>query len=202
MKIIFATKNQGKVREIRKILGSPDIEVLTMKEAGLDCDPDENGATFAENALIKCRAIAQLIPERHRDTVIMSDDSGLVVDALGGEPGVRSARYLGYDTPYTIKNADIIARLDGLEGPDRSARFECAVGAILYDGTELCTAGTMEGRIALEPAGAGGFGYDPILYIPEYGCTGAELTEDAKNAISHRGKALRSMLELLREKAL
>ena len=202
MKIIFATKNQGKVREIKDILGAPDVEVITMKEAGLDCDPDENGTTFAENALIKCRAIAELLPVRSSDTVIMSDDSGLVVDALGGDPGVHSARYLGYDTPYTIKNADIIARLDGLTGDARSARFACAVGAILSDGTELCTTGTMEGRIAYEPAGSGGFGYDPILYIPEYGCTGAELTEEAKNAISHRGKALRSMMELLSEKAL
>lgn len=202
MKIIFATGNPAKVREIREILDDPETEVLTMKEAGVFCDPEENGTSFRENALIKCRAVAALMPGRDRDTVIMSDDSGLVVDAIGGEPGVQSARYMGRDTSYEIKNRNIIDRLTGRTGAERSARFECEVGAILSDGTELSAHGVMEGQIAYEPAGRGGFGYDPILFLPEYGCTSAEISEEEKNRISHRGKALRSMVAILREKGI
>ena len=124
---------------------------------------------------------------------MLADDSGLVVDALNGEPGVHSARYMGEETSYEIKNRQIIRRLEGAEGRDRSARFVCVIAAVLPDGTERKTEGTMEGVIAMEPAGEGGFGYDPILYLPEYGKTGAELTMEEKNAISHRGKALRAM---------
>ncbi len=202
MKIIFATGNPAKVREIRAILDDPATEVMTMKEAGVFCDPEENGTTFRENALIKCRAVAAQMPDRDADTVIMSDDSGLVVDAIGGEPGVQSARYMGRDTSYEIKNRNIIDRLAGRTGEERSARFECAVGAVLSDGTELCAFGTMEGRIAFEPAGSGGFGYDPILFLPEYGCTSAEISGEEKNRISHRGKALRSMIQILRERGV
>ncbi|MBO5998685.1 MAG: RdgB/HAM1 family non-canonical purine NTP pyrophosphatase [Lachnospiraceae bacterium] len=202
MKIIFATGNENKVKEIRKILDDPDITIMTMKEAGCVCDPDENGADFAENALIKCRALAALLPDRTPDTVIMSDDSGLCIDALGGEPGVHSARFMGHETSYDIKNRELIRRLEGIEGDQRSARFECAAAAVLSDGSELVCTGTMEGLIAQEPAGANGFGYDPILYLPQYGCTSAEISEEEKNSISHRGEALRGLRLLLREKGL
>ena len=202
MKIIFATGNENKVKEIRKILDDPGIDILTMKEAGCVCDPDENGTTFGENALIKCRALAALLPDRSADTVIMSDDSGLCIDALGGEPGIRSARFMGHETSYDIKNRELIRRLEGVEGGQRSARFECAAAAILSAGSELLCTGKMEGLIAMEPSGANGFGYDPILYLPQYGCTSAEISEEEKNAISHRGAALRGLRELLREKGL
>lgn len=187
-KIIFATGNEGKMREIREILKELQVPVLSMKEAGVSPDIEENGTTFAENAEIKARAVWNCT-----GGIVLADDSGLEVDALGGEPGVYSARYMGEDTSYEIKNKEIIHRLEGVSGQDRSARFVCVIAAVLPDGTVRRTEGTMEGLIAMEPAGTEGFGYDPILYIPEYGKTGAELTMEEKNAISHRGKALRAM---------
>lgn len=187
-KIIFATGNEGKMREIREILKGLLVPVLSMKEAGVSLDIEENGTTFAENAEIKARAVWNCT-----GGIVLADDSGLVVDALGGEPGVYSARYMGEDTSYEIKNRAIIRRLDGVSGQDRSARFVCVIAAVLPDGTVRRTEGTMEGVIAMEPAGEEGFGYDPILYIPEYGKTGAQLTMEEKNAVSHRGKALRAM---------
>ncbi|HJB06390.1 MAG TPA: XTP/dITP diphosphatase [Candidatus Enterocloster faecavium] len=187
-RIIFATGNEGKMREIREILKELGVPVLSMKEAGVSLDIEENGSTFEENAMIKARAVWN-----RTGGIVLADDSGLVVDALNGEPGVHSARYMGEETSYEIKNRQIIRRLEGAEGRDRSARFVCVIAAVLPDGTERKTEGTMEGVIAMEPAGEGGFGYDPILYLPEYGKTGAELTMEEKNAISHRGKALRAM---------
>lgn len=187
-RIIFATGNEGKMREIREILKELGVPVLSMKEAGVSLDIEENGSTFEENAMIKARAVWN-----RTGGIVLADDSGLVVDALNGEPGVHSARYMGEETSYEIKNRQIIRRLEGAEGRDRSARFVCVIAAVLPDGTERKSEGTMEGVIAMEPAGEGGFGYDPILYLPEYGKTGAELTMEEKNAISHRGKALRAM---------
>ncbi len=187
-KIIFATGNEGKMREIREILKELQVPVLSMKEAGVSLNIEENGSTFAENAEIKARAIWNCT-----GGIVLADDSGLVVDALGGEPGVYSARYMGEDTSYEIKNREIIRRLEAVSGQDRSARFVCIIAAVLPDGTVRKTEGTMDGVIAMEPAGEEGFGYDPILYIPEYGKTGAQLTMEEKNAISHRGKALRAM---------
>ena len=187
-KIIFATGNEGKMREIREILKELQVPVLSMKEAGVSLNIEENGATFAENAEIKARAVWNCT-----GGIVLADDSGLVVDALGGEPGVYSARYMGEDTSYEIKNREIIRRLEAVSGQDRSARFVCIIAAVLPDGTVRKTEGTMDGVIAMEPAGEEGFGYDPILYIPEYGKTGAQLTMEEKNAISHRGKALRAM---------
>ena len=187
-RIIFATGNEGKMREIREILKELGVPVLSMKEAGVSLEIEENGSTFEENAMIKARAVWN-----RTGGIVLADDSGLVVDALNGEPGVHSARYMGEETSYEIKNRQIIRRLEGAEGRDRSARFVCVIAAVLPDGTERKTEGTMEGVIAMEPAGEGGFGYDPILYLPEYGKTGAELTMEEKNAISHRGKALRAM---------
>ena len=179
--IIFATGNENKMREIREIFEGLPFVIHSLKEAGLVSDPEENGATFAENAFIKAEAVHALRP----DAIVMSDDSGLSVDYLNGEPGVFSARWLGRDTSYT-------------EGDARSARFTAAIACILPDGTRLLTEAHMEGRIATAPAGENGFGYDPILYLPEYGKCSAELSEHEKNAISHRGKALRQMQEKLR----
>lgn len=187
-KIIFATGNEGKMREIREILKELQVPVLSMKEAGVSLNIEENGSTFAENAEIKARAVWNCT-----GGIVLADDSGLVVDALGGEPGVYSARYMGEDTSYEIKNREIIRRLEAVSGQDRSARFVCIIAAVLPDGTVRKTEGTMDGVIAMEPAGEEGFGYDPILYIPEYGKTGAQLAMEEKNAISHRGKALRAM---------
>ena len=201
MRIVFATGNKDKMREIRKILGSLDAEILSMKEAGVDVDVEENGNTFSENARIKATEIYRILqekePEAAGSTVVLADDSGLEVDYLGGEPGIYSARYLGKDTPYSEKNSIIIDRLKDAKDEERSARFVCAIAACLPGGKALDTLGKMEGRIAYEIAGENGFGYDPIFFLPEYNKTSAELTEDEKNAISHRGKALREMEKLL-----
>ena len=200
MRIVFATGNKDKLKEIRKILGGLGLEIISMAEAGVQGDVEENGTTFSENSMIKARAVAgELKGKGESDCIVLADDSGLEIDYLNGEPGIYSARYMGHDTPYSEKNAAIIKRLEGVEDEKRSARFVCAISAILPDGKELGTLGKMEGRIGYEIAGSNGFGYDPIFFLPEYGKTSAELTEDEKNAISHRGKALRSMEEVLRK---
>ena len=194
-KIIFATGNVNKVREIKAILADLNMEVLSMKEVGVSAEAEENGSTFIENAVIKAKDIASRVPE----AIVMADDSGLVVDALNGEPGIYSARYLGEDTPYSIKNANIISRLEGVPVEKRTARFACAIAAVLPNGMVLTTEGTIEGYIGYEERGNGGFGYDPIFMVPEYGCSTAELSAEAKNAISHRGKALQTMKTKLQE---
>ena len=194
-KVIFATSNAGKMKEVRSILEDLDVEVLSMKEAGVFVDVVEDGTTFEENATIKATAIQKECGE-----IVLADDSGLEVDFLNKEPGIYSARYMGEDTSYRIKNKSIIDRLEGVEGEDRSARFVCAIAAAFPDGTVEITRGTIEGQIGYEEKGENGFGYDPIFYVPEYGCTTAELTLDQKNEASHRGKALRKMKEIIREK--
>ncbi len=192
-KIIFASNNQGKIREVKDMLADPDVEVLSMKEAGIDMDIEENGTTFQQNALIKARAVYNVTHE-----LTIADDSGLEIDWMNGEPGVYSARFMGHDTSYDIKNAAILEKMKNVRGADRSARFVCAMAAILPDGREITTRGTMEGVIADRIEGSNGFGYDPILYLPEFGKTSAQLTEDEKNRISHRGKALRELVRELR----
>ena len=200
MKIVFATGNKNKMKEIRKILGGLGMEIQSMSEAGVEGDVEENGSSFAENSMIKARAVAaELKAKGEEDCIVLADDSGLEIDYLNGEPGIYSARYMGHDTPYSEKNAAIIERLLGVKDEDRTARFVCAISAVLPDGRELGTLGKMEGRIGYEIAGENGFGYDPIFFLPEYGKTSAEISEDEKNAISHRGKALRSMQKLLGE---
>ena len=194
-KIVFATGNEGKMREVRLILQDLGFPVLSMKEAGVSLDIEENGTTFAENAMIKARAVWE-----KTGGIVLADDSGLVVDYLGGEPGVYSARYLGEDTSYEIKNQAIIDRLADAKEEERTARFVSAIAAVLPDGSELVTEGTVEGLIAHEPAGNGGFGYDPIFYLPEYGVTSAEIPIEKKNEISHRGKDLEAMKIKLRER--
>ena len=190
--IVFATGNEGKMREVRMILADLGMEILSIKEAGGHADIVEDGETFAQNAEIKSKAVWA-----RTGGIVLADDSGLAVDYLGGEPGVYSARYMGEDTSYDIKNQAIIDRLKGAKGKERSARFVCDIAAVLPDGTVIHTEGFMEGQIAEKPAGTEGFGYDPILYIPELGVTSAELTLEQKNQISHRGKALRAMKEEL-----
>ena len=164
MRIIFATGNAGKMREIREIMADMDMEICSMKEAGISLDIEENGTTFEENAQIKAKAVAACTKD-----IVLADDSGLEVDYLNKEPGVYSAR------------------------------FVCAIAAVLPDGKTLVTRETIEGYIGECPAGENGFGYDPIFYVDEYHCSTAELTEEQKNEISHRGKALRSMKKLLHE---
>lgn len=188
--IIFATGNAGKMVEIREILAGLDMEILSMKEAGIQVDIVEDGKTFQENALIKARAIHGVT-----GALVLADDSGLEVDAMDKAPGIYSARFMGEDTSYDIKNQAIIDRLKGLEGEARSARFRCVIAAVFPDGSEAVTEGTIEGQIAHSPSGNGGFGYDPIFYLPERKCTTADLTAEEKNAISHRGIALRKMRE-------
>ena len=193
--MIFATTNQGKVREIKAILGDIGEDILSLKEAGITADIVEDGATFEENAIIKAKAIMELTGQ-----IVLADDSGLEVDAMNKEPGIYSARFMGEDTPYEEKNRAIIERLEGVEGDARSARFVCVIAAAFPDGEVITTRGTIEGVIAKEPAGTNGFGYDPIVYVPEYGMTTGQMEPEQKNAISHRGKALMAMKKILKER--
>lgn len=194
-KLVFATGNEGKMKEVRSILKDCGYDILSMKEAGIDIDIEENGTTFEENALIKARAVF----EHCKDVdVVLADDSGLEVDYLDKAPGVYSARFMGEDTPYSIKNNEIIKRLEGVEEEKRTARFVCVIAGVFADGTTCTTRGTIEGIIGYEERGENGFGYDPIFFLPEKGRSTAELDEEEKNAISHRGKALREMANKLR----
>jgi len=189
-KLILASSNKGKIREIKELL--PDYEILSMAEAGFEGDIEENGTTFEENAMIKAHAVW----EKTGHTVL-ADDSGLEVDAINKEPGIYSARYLGEDTPFDKKMDDVLRRLEGMPQDKRTARFVCAMAAVLPDGTEKTVRGTMEGFIGYEKRGTNGFGYDPIFVVPEYDLTVAELDSDQKNKISHRGMALKKMKEAL-----
>lgn len=192
-KIILASNNQNKVTEVKEILKDKNVEIVSLKEAGIDVDVEENGTTFEENALIKARTVCKMT-----GNITMADDSGLEVDYMDKQPGVYSARFMGHDTSYDIKNKAIIDKLEGVEGDARSARFVAAIAVVFPDGKEIVTKGTMEGLIAREPAGDNGFGYDPIVYLPEYDMTSAQLSPEEKNKISHRGKALKKMAEELK----
>lgn len=187
-KLVFATGNEGKMKEIRMILKDLPYEVVSLKDLGIQAEIEENGTTFEENAIIKAKTIMELTGE-----MVMADDSGLEVDYLDKAPGIYSARYLGEDTPYEVKNQSIIEALKDAKDEERSARFVCAIACVFPDGTEITTRGTIEGFIGYEPKGENGFGYDPIFYVPEYNCSTAELSSDVKNRISHRGKALEAM---------
>ena len=191
-KLIFATGNADKMKEIRMILGDCDYDIISMKEAGIKIDIDENGTTFEENAIIKAKAIMAVT-----GCLTLADDSGLEVDALNKEPGVYSARYMGENTSYDIKNQSILDRLQGVTGSDRSARFVCVIAAAFPDGRIITRRGTIEGVIADKPCGEEGFGYDPIFFVPELGKTTAQLDPREKNLISHRGKALTAIREEL-----
>lgn len=193
--IIFATGNKDKMREIREIMADIDVEVISMKEAGIIVDVVEDGTTFEENSLIKAKAIAA-----HTDAIVLADDSGLEIDYLEKAPGVYSARFMGEDTSYDIKNQALIDKLEGVPKEQRTARFVCAIGAVLPNKETLVVRETMEGYIGYEIAGENGFGYDPIFYLDEFGCSSAALSREQKNEISHRGKALRAMRDILLER--
>lgn len=194
-RIIFATGNADKMKEIRMILSDTGMEILSMKEAGAAPDIVEDGRTFEENAQIKAKAVARLFP----DDIVMADDSGLEIDYLNGEPGIYSARYMGEDTSYEIKNQNLIERLKGVKKEQRTARFVCAIAAVLPDGQTRTVRGTIEGYIGEKSAGTNGFGYDPIFYVDAYGCSTAQLSPEDKNKVSHRGNALRAMREELKK---
>lgn len=194
-KIIVATGNQNKMKEIREIIKREDIEFVSLKDEGLqDIEIVEDGKTFEENAVIKAKTIAGITKN-----IVIADDSGLEVDYLDKAPGVYSARYMGEDTPYTIKNNHIIELLKDAKGEERSARFVCVIACVMPDGETFTTRGTIEGRIGYEEKGENGFGYDPIFYLPERGCTTAELPSEQKNEISHRGRALKAMYKKLED---
>ena len=204
MRIIFATGNAGKMREIRDILADVDAEVFSLKDMGLRSEADETGETFAENALIKIREIYDILQPagNMKDTVIMADDSGLCIDALDGAPGVHSARYMGHDTDYKVKNQAILDLMKDVPVEKRGAGFVCHISAIDEKGRVYDAEGEMRGRIAYESRGKEGFGYDPIFYLPEMGRTSGELSEEEKNRISHRGKVLRMMKAILKDEGL
>ena len=196
-RMIFATGNENKMVEIREILGDLPLEILSMKQAGIRADIEENGTSFEENALIKAREVCRLAGE-----MVLADDSGLEIDYLNGEPGIYSARYMGENTSYRVKNKNLMERLEGVPNEKRTARFVCAIAAVFPDGKELVVRGTVEGIIGYEERGENGFGYDPIFYLPERGLTTAELPPEEKISISHRGNALRKMKELLEKENL
>ncbi|MBQ1681688.1 MAG: RdgB/HAM1 family non-canonical purine NTP pyrophosphatase [Agathobacter sp.] len=193
-KIVFATGNKDKLREVREIMKDMDVEVVSMKEEGILVDIVEDGTSFEENATIKARTIAE-----HTDAIVLADDSGLEVDYLNKEPGIYSARYMGEDTSYTIKNQAILDRLEGTTKEQRTARFVCAIAAVLPDKKVLVTRQTMEGTIGFQADGENGFGYDPIFVPDGYDCSSAAISAEEKNKISHRGKALRAMRDMLKE---
>lgn len=192
-KIIFATTNEGKMAEIRMIMSDLNVELYSLKDMNIDIHIEETGTTFEENAIIKAKTICQMTGQ-----MVMADDSGLEVDYMDKAPGVYSARYLGEDTPYSIKNQTILDNLKDAKGDERSARFVCAIAAAFPDGRVITTVATIEGLIADRERGKNGFGYDPLLYVPEYDMTTGEMEVELKNKISHRGKALELMKEKLK----
>lgn len=207
--IIFATGNAGKMKEIREILNGTGWNVLSLKDAGIDAEIEENGTTFEENAKIKAEGIRNWCLENGipgcsgisaKEIIVLADDSGLEIDYLNKEPGIYSARYAGTNTSYDIKNSLLLSRMKGVPDKQRTARFVCAVAAVFPNGDKEVVRGTMEGCIGYEIAGANGFGYDPIFFLPEYGCTSAELALEKKNELSHRGEALRMMRQIMEKK--
>jgi len=194
IRLVFATGNQGKVNEFRQMLGE-SYEILSMKDLDVEVEIVEDGKTFEENAVIKAKTVMEATGE-----MVLADDSGFEVDCLGGEPGIYSARYMGEDTPYSVKNAELLRRCEGVPEDKRDARFVCVIACAYPDGTVDTATGVIEGKIAHEPKGENGFGYDPVFYLPERGCTTGELPPEEKNAISHRGIAVRKMVEILKKR--
>ena len=192
-RIVFATGNENKMVEIRMILSDLGMPVYSMKELGVEADIVEDGISFEENAEIKARAISRLLP----NDIVLADDSGLEIDYRDKAPGIYSARFAGEDTSYDVKNCILLDKLEGIPEEERTARFVCAVAAAFPDGSVETVRGTIEGSIAQEMLGENGFGYDPIFYVPEYGCTTAQMDPDKKNELSHRGNALRAMRKII-----
>ena len=194
LKLIIATSNKDKVREIGEILKDTHFTAVSMHEEGLDPDIVEDGKTFEENALIKARAVHELA----EDCYVMADDSGLCIDALDGAPGIYSARFCGENSTYPEKFAKIFEMLKDVPEEKRTAKFVCSIAVVRPDGTDFTVRGEVCGILHEKPAGDGGFGYDPIFYVPEFGMTTAQMAKEQKNSISHRGKALRAMAEKLK----
>ena len=193
--IIVASGNQGKIKEIKAMLEPLDIHVLSMKDVlGDDVDIEENGKTFEENAIIKAESIMKQV---HRP--VLADDSGLEVDYLNKEPGIYSARWMGHDTSYDIKNQAIIDKLAGVEGEKRSFRFVCAMALAIPGQETKVFKETFEGLVNDHIAGENGFGYDPIFYFPPLKKTSAEMTMEEKNQYSHRAKALKDLYHYVKE---
>jgi len=207
MKVIVATGNPGKAQELKKILAAGDMEVTTMKEEGFFSEPPETGKTFEENALIKARALMELIKQdtdfcrKNPAFCVVADDSGLCVDYLDGAPGIMSARYAGAEASDRDRYMKLLAELEGVPAEKRKARFVCAAAVIFHDGREFVSRGEWEGMIAQEPEGSGGFDYDPIFYIPDLGMTVAAMPAEEKNRISHRAKAFGKLAAIIRENA-
>ena len=193
-KLILATSNKDKAREIAEILSDTPFVVSTMKEEGFNPDIVEDGKTFEENALIKARAVHALA----KNAYVMADDSGLCIDALDGAPGIYSARFCGEDSTYPEKFAKIFEMLKDVPEEKRTAKFVCSIAVVRPDGSEFTVRGEVCGVLHEKPMGDGGFGYDPIFYVPEFGMTTAQMTKEQKNSISHRGKASRAMAERLK----
>lgn len=193
-RLVFATGNQGKVNEFRQMLGE-DYEILSLKDLDIAVDIVEDGATFEENAIIKAKTVMEATGH-----MVLADDSGFEIDCLNKEPGIYSARYLGEDTPYEIKNAELLKRCEGVPDEKRDARFVCVIACAYPDGTVDTATGVIEGKVAHEAKGEHGFGYDPIFFLPERGCTTGEMLPEEKNAISHRGIAIRKMVDILKKK--
>ncbi len=194
-KIVLASGNAGKLREINRLFADSGIEVVPQSDFNVP-DVAETGTTFVENAIIKARHAAE-----HTGLPAISDDSGIEVDALGARPGVWSARYAGEDANDTDNNNRMLQELAGVAEADRTARYQCIIVFMRdhNDPVPLISQASWEGRILEAPRGEGGFGYDPIFYVPSHDCSSGELEPDEKNRISHRGKALRGMLDALRQ---
>jgi XTP/dITP diphosphohydrolase len=196
-KLLIASHNQGKIKEYQELLGGLALDLTWPSKEGLHAEPEETGATFEENALLKARYFARLCPSCY----VIADDSGLEVDALRGEPGVRSARYAGPGATDAQRNQLLLSKLQGIPWERRTARFRCVIALERPDGTEAAYCGTREGYITLERSGDRGFGYDPVFYILELGKTFGELEPSVKNRWSHRAEAARKVIEALTQLA-
>lgn len=191
MKVIAATKNKGKIKEMQEILSPLDIEIVSQQEMGIEIDAEETGDTFEKNALIKARAVSLVC-----DYPILADDSGICVEALGGAPGVHSARYAGENATDKDRINKMLREIGDSE--NRNARFVTSVAFIFPDGREVTASGEVKGHITHEPHGENGFGYDPVFFSEELGKTFAESSDEEKNSVSHRGRALKNLYEKLK----
>ena len=191
MKLIIASNNNHKLIEIKAILGGLFEEILSMREAGIEHETIEDGSSFMENAVKKAKEIAEL-----SGCCALADDSGICVDALDGAPGIYSARFCGHRGDDEANNRLLLKKLEGRE--DRGAHYTCAIALVYPDGRQVCAEGYMYGQIGYEEKGENGFGYDPLFFLPEYGCTAAQLSPEQKNQISHRASALHALLAQLR----
>lgn len=193
--VIIASTNQGKLKEFKELMKGLSVEVKSLKDFPEIGDIEENGSSFAENAYIKAKAVFDAT-----GCLSIADDSGLEVDALDGAPGIYSARYAGEEKNDTANNEKLLSEMNVVSDENRGAQFHCAIVAIDQNGTRYDAEGIVRGHILRAPQGENGFGYDPLFYIEEFGCTTAELSMDEKNKISHRGQAVRQIVEILKEK--